>query len=909
MLTMWGLTPRTVLARLLGAMVLVALGLPGSLTVAYATACAYDCTFMPAEPAEYLTVLFASEVSRGGASSVATPAAFKHFQAADFEHALVEVQQLIAAVQAASEPDWERLAAAFDFRGVIYQQQGKLHNAIDSHEKARKVLAEREPVESPLYLTVWNNLAVAHYLLGEYDAAEKWLSAILEHPAVAPQEVAQALNNRGLLYQETGRLDQARLDFGKAQQRAGSDRRLRAQILNNQARLFALEGNLASAESALQEAQQLAQAARDVTLEANILDSWGEALMDAGQPLQALAQLDAATTAEASAKAPLIRGAILKNRGRVLGQLSRPSEALSAYEEALTLARQAGFLALRREILAARGELQRAMGDLNAAIADYRAAIQLAEQTRERLRRESEQDFIRATQRLYEAVVATLLQRQQPGDVDEALSLLERSRSATLQQAMVDNSPALRDKQAERDVQGARGLLLQEAALVRQLQARLVASQPEQSEIATLLAQLEKVRAQVGTAILEIQQRYQGLYDAYVPSAISPMLFKGLKNHLPPRHLLVTFFLATDAVYMFLVSREDGVEFRQYRGVTKRELEQKIVEYRQLMTRREANRAQWRVDAWTDPQWRALREVTVWLYQHLLAPIADRMEQAEAVMFAPTGLVYYLPLHALGPFDAQTGELRFLALSKPVSYVTTAALFNAIAVVPGTWQAASHQEALLALGNPPFRDLRPLPNTDTEVTTLQALFGDRAVVLRGPEATKSALLTWLSSPEGRPDASAIARRGAAGPDFGRFTFVHLATHGVLDARSPKNSYLALDVGNRLTAHEVASLDLTGISLVTLSACETALAEQMPGAEIMSLAQFFSEAGAQSVVVTLWAVDDLETAHLMEHFYRGLRESPVEKARALQQAQGVLMTRPESRHPYFWAPFILIGTPR
>ena len=106
----------------------------------------------------------------------------------------------------------------------------------------------------------------------------------------------------------------------------------------------------------VEKARQLAQAESDVTLEANILDSWGEALAAAGQPLQALAKLDAATTAEASVKAPLIRGAILKNRGRVLGQLSRPSEALSAYEEALTLARQAGFLALRREILAQVGK-------------------------------------------------------------------------------------------------------------------------------------------------------------------------------------------------------------------------------------------------------------------------------------------------------------------------------------------------------------------------------------------------------------------------------------------------------------------------------------------------------------------------------------------------------------------------
>jgi CHAT domain-containing protein/Flp pilus assembly protein TadD len=908
MLAVWGLTLRPVLATLCGA--LAALSLPGLLTVAYATACAYDCTFMPAEPDEYLTVLFASEVSRGGASSVATPEAFRHLQAADFEQALVEVQQLITAVQAASEPDWERLAAALDFRGVIYQQQGKLYAALESHEKARQVLAERMAIESPQYVAVWNNLAVVHYLLGEYEAAEKWLNAILEHPAVTPQEAARALNNRGLLAQDTGRLDQARLDFDKAQHRAGSDRRLRAQILNNQARLSALDGNLAGAESALQEARQLAQAESDVTLAANILDSWGEVLADAGQPQLALAKLEAAATAEATVKAPLIRGSILKNRGRVLGQLGRVAEALTAYQQALTLAGETGFLALRRETLAARGELHRARGDLDAAIADYREAIQVAEKSRERLRRESEPDFIRATQRLYEAVVTALMQRQQPGDVDEALSFLERSRSATLRQAMVDNSPALRDKQAESELRGARGLLLQEAALVRQLQARLAASPLEQGEIDTLRVQLAQVRAQVGTAMVEIQQRYQGLYDAYVPAAISPMLFKGLKDQLPLRHLLVTFFLATDAVYVFLVSREDGVEFRQDRGVTKRELEQKITEYRQLMTpRRGASRTQWRIDSWTDAQWSALRETTVWLYQHLLAPIADRIEKAEAIMFAPTGLVYYLPLHALGPVDAQTGTIRFLALSKPVSYLTTAALFNAITAAPAPWQASSHRDALLAFGNPLFRGLPLLPNTDTEVTTLQTLFGDRAVVLRGPEATKSALLTWLGSLRGGPEAAVTTRLGTALPDPGQFAFVHLATHGVLDARAPQNSYLALDAGNRLMAHEVASLDLTGTNLITLSACETALADRVPGAELMSLAQFFSAAGARSVVVTLWAVDDVETAHLMEHFYRGLKENPTEKARALQQAQAALMTRPESRHPYFWAPFMLVGAPR
>jgi CHAT domain-containing protein len=753
-------------------------------------------------------------------------------------------------------------------------------------------------IQQPQSLTVLNNLAVAHYFLGQYEEAERQLGAILDHPALVPQLATQARNNRGLLYQEMGRLDQARLEFDKARSLAGADRRLRAQILNNQARVFGLESNLVDAESALQEAYQLAQAEGDFALEANILDSWGEVLAAAGQLQKALEKLDAAAAAEATARAPVIRVAILNNQARVLGQLARASEGLAAAEQALKLAGEMGLVALRREALATRGELHRSAGNLEAAIVDYREAIKLVEETRERLWRESERDFIRATQRLYEALVSALLQRNRSGDVDQALRVLEQSRSATLQQAMVGSRPELRDKQAERDVQGARGLFIQEAALARQLQARLAASLLDGEEIDKLRGRLTEIRTQVSTAITELQQRYQGLYDAYVPYPISPMLFRDLKEQLPPRHLLVTFFLAEDAVYVFLVSREDGVEFRQNRMVTKRELEQKIADYRRLMTpQRGANRAMWRIDSWADAQWVALRETTAWLYRSILEPIADRIDKADAIVFAPTGLLYYLPLHALGPFDENTGVLQVLALTKPVSYLTTAALFKAITVAPLAERQPARWDALLALGNPPFLKLRPLPNAEIEVAALEAVFGDQAVVLRGPAATKGALL---------------ARLGAAGPGTptpGQFTFLHLATHGVLDAKSPKDSYLALDAGNRLAAYEVASLDLRGVSLVTLSACETALADQTPGAELMSLAQFFFMAGAQSVLVTLWAVDDAETANLMKHFYEDLKRSPTEKARAVQQAQVALMSRPESRHPYFWAPFILIGAPR
>ena len=142
------------------------------------------------------------------------------------------------------------------------------------------------------------------------------------------------------------------------------------------------------------------------------------------------------------------------------------------------------------------------------------------------------------------------------------------------------------------------------------------------------------------------------------------------------------------------------------------------------------------------------------------------------------------------------------------------------------------------------------------------------------------------------------------PSFG---FVHLATHGVLDSRSPKDSWLAMDGTNKLLAQEIPGLNLSDVSLVTLSACETGLAEEKPGGELMNMATFFAEAGATSIAVTLWSVDDEATRDLMVRFYTGLLEQKtLDKSRALQEAQKMLAAKPETRHPFFWAPFILIG---
>jgi CHAT domain-containing protein len=103
--------------------------------------------------------------------------------------------------------------------------------------------------------------------------------------------------------------------------------------------------------------------------------------------------------------------------------------------------------------------------------------------------------------------------------------------------------------------------------------------------------------------------------------------------------------------------------------------------------------------------------------------------------------------------------------------------------------------------------------------------------------------------------------------------------------------------------EIYELQLNA-DMVVLSACRTARGKEISGEGVMGLIRAFLFAGTHSVVASLWNVPDESTATLMEHFYAEAREEDTDKAEALRRARIELMkTYP---HPFYWAPFILVG---
>jgi CHAT domain-containing protein len=154
---------------------------------------------------------------------------------------------------------------------------------------------------------------------------------------------------------------------------------------------------------------------------------------------------------------------------------------------------------------------------------------------------------------------------------------------------------------------------------------------------------------------------------------------------------------------------------------------------------------------------------------------------------------------------------------------------------------------------------------------------------------------------------------ATSPALGDYRIVHFATHGLLNSRHPELSGLVLSLvdahGNPedgfLQAHEIYNLKLNA-DLVVLSACQTALGSEIRGEGQVGLARAFLNAGARSVVASLWRVPDAATAELMKRFYTGMLVEKLTPAEAFTRAQEAVKRVPRWSAPYYWAGFTFQG---
>jgi CHAT domain-containing protein len=171
-----------------------------------------------------------------------------------------------------------------------------------------------------------------------------------------------------------------------------------------------------------------------------------------------------------------------------------------------------------------------------------------------------------------------------------------------------------------------------------------------------------------------------------------------------------------------------------------------------------------------------------------------------------------------------------------------------------------------------------------------------------------------------PGSSSLAldfdasRTKALSEELKQFKIVHLATHGILDSANPQLSGLVFSLVDKegkpargfLRLGDIYNLNLPA-ELVVLSACQTAIGQEVKSEGLNGLTRGFMYAGAARVVASLWKVDDAATAELMKRFYTYMLDKKMPASEALRRAQLDISTLKEEWRPsFYWAGFVLQG---
>ena len=347
-----------------------------------------------------------------------------------------------------------------------------------------------------------------------------------------------------------------------------------------------------------------------------------------------------------------------------------------------------------------------------------------------------------------------------------------------------------------------------------------------------------------------------------------------------------------------------GVAGRKEIAVSRQELGNEVVKFRAFLESPNSNLQE-------------LQTTAQQLYEWLIEPIESELtkNQIQRLVFAQDRVTRYIPMAAL--YDGE----NYLIQRYTIHSILSAELTDMDdKLAPGT-----EVNSMLALGlSDAVPGFDPLPNVEIELDGIVVSDrNDSQGIYQGEKYLNQGFTFDILS-----------------QNVANHRILHIATHGKFEAGIPEASFLLLGTGEQLTIPEINSIgsELKDVHLVVLSACETALGgPDAEGIEIAGISSYFLQAGrASAVMASLWLVNDPATSQLMQQFYGHLSAGKT-KAEALQQAQlsflGNTEILAENRqrtgdggfiqldaqtglpinnssdnfsHPYYWAPFILIG---
>jgi CHAT domain-containing protein len=526
---------------------------------------------------------------------------------------------------------------------------------------------------------------------------------------------------------------------------------------------------------------------------------------------------------------------------------------------ALERLREAEMPALDQQANFLMGQIEQAAGDRARAFEFYRAARESLESLRGSLQGEELKiSFLKDKLQVYENLVELCLEDEtRPGSSEEAFETMEEAKSRSLRDLILRSgtTPAVGESGQSELVRRIRDLREE----LNWYYHRIELEQLRQQEAAP--SHIERLQDQAihkEKELLGILREMPASEAAWHTFQTSPrQSIEEIRRSLAPDSMIVEYFSIGDRMVAAVLTRET----LQITAVT---LVRRVREQLQMLQFQLAKH-QLQSDYVLTFE-KSLLEATQShlheLYKELVAPI--RMQcKGRHLVIVPHGILHYLPFHAL--YDGE----RYLIDDYTISYAPSASIYSLCHT-----RKVNREGPSLIFGVPDEQ----APYISDEVQSLAKILPASELFL-GKEATLSNLR------ERGPQARLL----------------HIATHGDFRQDNPMFSRI------RLGDSYLALYDLYGLRLpaemIALSGCATGMNLVAAGDELLGLIRGLLGAGAQSLLLSLWDVHDQSTAEFMKTFYRSLSESK-NKAEAYQAAARKL--RRQSPHPYYWAPFILVG---
>jgi CHAT domain-containing protein len=595
----------------------------------------------------------------------------------------------------------------------------------------------------------------------------------------------------------------------------------------------------------------------------------------------------------------------LNNIGIVNRFLGNYEEALDYYQQSLVITREIGSPVTEAQTFNNIGTLFKDQNQSELAIVFYKQAVNTFEGIRATnidLDTSLQESYTAIVEDTYRTLADLLIEQGRLAEAQRVMELLKvqelqeftRSAELTETQGSIPLIALEREILAEFD-----GTLLE---LARELY------ECELSQCSRLSDLRDQLDAQTLVFNAEVETFRKDLQDQFAkdPGLLSAdTLSKTAREVVTAQDgigtVLVYPLVLEDRVRILIAVRagENGVAFRAVETtVTQEDLWVAVDAFRDLLE-----------TPYSDLE--AVQAQGAQLYDWLIAPLEQELsaEEIDHLVFALDRSTRYIPMSAL--FD--TANQQYLVEKYAISTILGTDLTD----MSDRLSANAQDNAVLGLGlSIPVEGFNPLPNVANEVNAIvQTPDPDDAGIFPG-----QALFDDAFTYENLRDALAGNR------------VLHIATHAKFELGLPQNSFLLGGEG-KITIDRIQLLNnygLDDVHLVVLSACETARGgPDDNGIEVPGISYYFLGGGAKSVMASLWLVEDGTTSLLMQEFYNQLATPDQSKAAALRATQIAMIQsdatvldgwqrggfellipdgadRDRLAHPYYWAPFILIG---